>query len=397
MIQAPPAPTSNSGSATTAPAPASNFVRNFMQSTGFHRELIQDITVPLTAADQPQQQIPVNAYGFMAGIRLIVTQANTASTTGAAVVEDGPFAGVKNFSVVPPSGNVPLINLDSLFGGYLLHKYGGYGGFEDIRADTSSYTYTNGGGTAPVAGFTMRFPFMLNIRNGLMSLPNKAQNATFKINWTVAALASWFTTTTAPTPPSMRFRWILESWDPPTGSVNGINNTLTPPANDSAQYWTYNTYPVNAGQQSPLFNGRMGNTIRLPIWVLRRTAGTRANGDADWPDPLQLMVDSRNTDLIYKADWQHDIYNQYGYASTTPDSAGNRDNGVYPYPYYARDWDGRFGRELGQQYLQTIEGTRYQVTGNFANAGTITMYTNDLVPTQSLFTGPNATGPGGGN
>jgi len=74
------------------------------------------------------------------------------------------------------------------------------------------------------------------------------------------------------------------------------------------------------------------------------------------------------------------------------DTANNRDNGVFPYPFYARDWDGRFGRELGQQYLQTIEGTRYQISGNFANAGTITMLTNDLVPTQSLFTGPNATG-----
>ena len=395
VVTAPPQ--SSSGSASTAPPAQSNFVRNFMQSTGFHREVIQDTTVTLTAADQPQTQISVNAYGFMAALRLIVTTTTAAVTTGAAVTEDGPFNAVKFFSLVPPSGNVPLINLDSLYSGYLIHKYGGYGGFEDIRADTSSYVYSAGGGTGGSIGFEMRFPIMLNLRNALMSLPNKASNATFKINWTVAALSNFLTTTGVTTFPAVRFRWILESWDPPAGSVNGISNTLTPPANDSAQYWTYNTYPVNAGQQSPLYNGRMGNTIRMPIWILRRNgAGTpRQSGDADWPDPVQLSLDARNSDLIYKTDWQHDIYNMWGYAAGSPETAGNRDYGVYPYPYYARDWDGRFGRELGQQYLQTIEGTRYQQTGTFGNAGTITMLTNDLVPTQSLFTGPNATGVGG--
>lgn len=379
----------------TAPAhapAASPAVRNFMQSTGFHRELISDTSVTLTANDQPQQVIGINAYGYLAAIRLIVTTTTAGTVTTGTTVEDGPFSAVKNFSVVPPSGNVPLLNLDTLFSGYVLHKYGGYGGFEDIRADTATYSYSTGAGTAPTFGFEMRFPIMLNVRNALMSLPNKAQNATFKINWTVAGLSQIFGTATVTTFPTVRFRWILEAWDPPASATNGLQNTLTPPANDSAQYWTYQTYPVNAGQQTVLFNARMGNTIREPIWILRRSSGTRANGDSDWPDPVQLSVDARNSDYIVKPDWYHDIYNTFGYQGTTADTANNRDNGVFPYPFYARDWDGRFGRELGQQYLQTIEGTRYQISGNFANAGTITMLTNDLVPTQSLFTGPNATG-----
>lgn len=378
------AASSNSANAGANQAQAAQAgIAPFIRATGFHRELILDTTVPLTTADQQQPVVNINAYGFLAAIRLLVTGTAGSGWTGATVTEDGPWSVIKNLVLTTPSGNVNLINLDSGYGAYLIHKYGGYGGLEDPKADLNTYVYTTGSATAPNLGFELRFPLQLDVRTALAALPNKAANAPFKFFWTVAASTNVFTGTVG-VQPSIRFRWILEAWDPPQQTTGAVTNQLTPPVLNTAQYWTYNTYQVPAGAFSPLFNGRMGNSIRTVISVLRRASSTRANGDADWPDPVQILVDQRNADYVYKLDWQHDIYNLWGYGAAA-EAAGGRDNGVYPYGFYARDFDGRFGRELRNQYLQTIEGTRYQYQGVWGNAGTITQYINDVVPTGSIF------------
>ena len=149
MGSAPASPAGGANAGTSQAQAANAAVAPFIRATGFHRELILDTTVALTTSDQQQPVININSYGFLSALRLLVTGTAGSGWTTATTTEDGPWCVIKNLVLTTPSGNVNLINLDTGYGAYLIHKYGGYGGSEDPRADTATYLYTTGSGTAP--------------------------------------------------------------------------------------------------------------------------------------------------------------------------------------------------------------------------------------------------------
>jgi hypothetical protein len=77
------------------------------------------------------------------------------------------------------------------------------------------------------------------------------------------------------------------------------------------------------------------------------------------------------------------MYRKTGYSGTAEASNG-LDKGVYVEDY-CHDFDGKLGAELRDQYLGTTQSTRYELTGSFDGAGTLTVITNDVAAASDIF------------
>ena len=66
------------------------------------------------------------------------------------------------------------------------------------------------------------------------------------------------------------------------------------------------------------------------------------------------------------------------------DTAQGLDNGVFVYDF-CHEFDGSIGRENRDLWLPTLGSTRLEVQGSFANAGTLTVLTNDVAIAGSVF------------
>jgi hypothetical protein len=349
----------------------------FIRASGLHRESVWDNSYTLGTSQVDIPPIDINAYGYMRSVVILVTTTTAGGGTSVTTVEDGPFNLLQNIQLQQPNG-FPFVQLSSGYHLYLINKLGGYQGYNDPKI--VNYSYSNGSGTAPTLGFMLRIPVEMNIRDALGSLPNKNAAAPFKLKMSLNTLANVFGG--SPTSPTIRVRVILEAWDQPPDIINGQTAQVTPPAMNTIQYWTEQPISVSGGQ----FNARltrMGNYLRMIIPVLRRSSGTRANGQSDWPDPLTVLIDQRNQDYILKPLWLQDWYEKWGYSGTA-DAAGGPENGVFPYDW-CHEFDGRVGHENRDLWLPTIEATRFELSGSWANAGVVTVLTNDVAPQGNVF------------
>lgn len=370
--------TAKNGQSQQAPQAVVPFIR----ASGLHRESVYDASFTLGTAQVDIPPIDINAYGYMRSVLILVT-ATAGAGSGATLTEDGPWNVLQNIQLQQPNG-FPFVQLSSGYSLYLINKYGGYQGFNDPKQN-SNFLYTTGSGTAPNLGFSLRVPVELNIRDALGSLPNKNAAAPFKLKMSLNTLANVWGGT--PTSPTVRIRVLLEAWDQPPDVINGQTAQVTPPAMNTIQYWTEQPITVSAGQ----FNARltrMGNYLRMIIPVLRRASSTRANGQTDFPDPTTVLIDQRNQDYIPKPIWLQDVWEKWGYgpqfSAVAAEAAAGFDNGVFPYDW-AHEFAGEVGHENRDLWLPTIEATRFELSGSWANAGVLTVLTNDVAPQGNVF------------
>lgn len=366
----------------TAPQAAVPFIR----ASAEHREPTGiDVSRLMTAADQDLGVFDIPAYGYLRSLFVIVT-ATGGLGAGVTLTEDAPWTVLKNIALTEPNGAV-IDQFNSGYNMYLAHKWGGYR--DSIGADfEASPTYAAPGGTGGNFVACMRVPIEINERDGLGSLPNQNAAATFKLRLTLAAAAQVYAVLPS-TLPSVRVQVFLEAWDQPETQSNGAVNQVTPPAMNTTQFWSEQIYNVNAGQQTIRLT-RTGNYIRNLIAIFRRTAGTRANGQADMPAQTTLYLDTRPLDIIDKTNWVHQMAERTGYGvalgATIPafDAPNGLDNGVFVYDF-CHEFDGTLGRENRDLWLPTLGGTRLELQGSFANAGTLTVLTNDVATAGNVF------------
>lgn len=361
----------------------------FIRASAEHREPGGiDVSRPLTTSDQDLGVFDVPAYGYARRIVLLVTASGgTGGAPSVTVNEDAPWTTLKNIALTEPNGAV-LSAWTSGYGMHLANKWGGYK--HPLGADfKGSPTFTAITSTFASYAYMTAIPVELDLRSGLGSMPNQNAAATFKLRLTLAKVADIVGGTLPTTLPTVRVRAYVEAWDQPEAATAGATNQITPPAMNTTQFWTEQTYAVLAGQNTIRLT-RVGNYIRELILVLRRTAGTRANGQTDWADPLTLYLDTRPLDMIEKNNWLHQMYERSGYGGASGtnvpanDSPGGLDNGVFVYDF-AHEFDGLYGRENRDLWLPTLGSTRLELQGSFANAGALTVYTNDVAIAGNVF------------
>lgn len=344
-----------------------------------------DVTKAMTSSDQDLGVFSIPAYGYVRGLVLLV-QATGGTGTSVTAAEDSPWGSIKSIGLTEPNGAV-IHTYDTGYGLFLSNKFGGYR--DPAGADPrSNPVYSGVGASTGNFSYMLRIPVELNERDGLGSLPNQSAAAEFKLRLTLAASTSVYGTVPS-TLPSVRIRVYLEAWEQPEGATAGQSNQLFPPAVNTTQFWSYQTYNVSAGQQTiPLI--RKGNWIRNLIFVQRRGGTSRANGQSDWPDPLTLSLDTAPLEILGFNQWQMQMWERSGFggalSTTIPanDSAGGQENGVFVLDFM-HDFDGTYGLENRNLWLPTLASTRLEISGTFANAGVLTVYTNDVAIEGNVF------------
>lgn len=363
----------------------------FIRASAKHREPTGiDVSRVLTTSDQDLGVFDIPAYGYVRNIVLLVTASGgTGGAPAATATEDGVFAAIKNIYLTEPNGAV-INQFDTAFKLMLANKFGGYGHVigSDPKSDPQFVDQTSS-----FAGFSyiLRIPVELNMRDGLGSLPNQNAAATFKLRMTLAKVADIAGGTLPTTLPTVRVRAYLEAWDQPEISSAGATNQVTPPAMNTTQFWSTQTYTVNQGQNTIRMT-RVGNYIRNLIFTLKRAGTSRANGETDLmaADPVYLYLDTRPLDIIEPNNWRNTMFQRSGYGgsvgATVPaaDSARGLVNGVRVYDFM-HEFDGTYGHENRDLWLPTLGSTRLELQFNAANAGTLEVLTNDVAIAGNVF------------
>jgi hypothetical protein len=332
----------------------------------------------------------IPAYGYVRYLTILVTASGgTGGSPAATLTEAGIFAALKNIYLTEPNGAV-IAQFDDAYDLYLANKFGGYQ--HVVGADPkSSPVYANA--AASFAGFSylLRIPVELNGRDGLGALPNQNAAATFKLRMTLAKVADIATGTLPTTLPTVRVRVGLEAWDQPEISSQGQTNQITPPAMNTTQFWSSQSYNVNAGNNTIRLT-RVGNYVRNLIFVMRNATPTRAAGETIWnnADPVYLYLDTRPLDIIEPNNWRETMYNRSGYGgsvgATTPaaDTASGLENGVRVYDFM-HEFDGTYGHENRDLWLPTLGSTRLELQFQASAAGTLKVLTNDVAIAGNVF------------
>jgi hypothetical protein len=214
-----------------------------------------------------------------------------------------------------------------------------------------------------------------------------------------AAAATGPLYTTAPsTQPTVRVQVYLEAWDQPEVAVAGMTNQVTPPAMNTTQFWSAQIYNVGSGAQTVRLT-RVGNYIRNLIFINRRASsgirvGASNSGDADWPDPLSVILDARPIDTASKVLWREQMFRRSGYGgraqyaattvAETKDAAGCMDSGVFVLDF-THEFDQTIGQENRDLWLPTLGSSRLELQGIFGGADTLTVLTNDVAIAGPVF------------
>lgn len=366
----------------------------FIRASMEHREPAGiDVSGQYTTADVDLGVFDIPAYGYLRSL-FFVCQATGGAGAGVTAHEDAPFSGIKNIFLTEPNGAV-IAGFNTGYDLYLANKWGGYR-YAQGADPKSSPVFSGVNATGGNFAFTLRLPVELNMRDGLGSLPNQNAAATFKLRVTrtnAAANSGLFGGTVPTTQPTLRFRVYVEEWDQPETSSAGATNQITPPAMNTTSFWTAQQFNISATGQQNIRLTRVGNYIRNLVFVYRSggfPAGSRSSVDANFPDPLQILLDARPVDTIERNNFRHQMYERTGFGgvigggTTANENPQGLDNGVYVYDF-AHEFDGSLGHENRDLWLPTIGSTRLELSGNFGATGQVAVNTNDVAVAGNVF------------
>lgn len=338
-----------------------------------------DQQIALTTNEQRLNQYQISPSGYLRGVWIVaeLTAVNT-TVTSVAFQEDGPFNVLSSVRFLDTNSQ-PIIGTMTGYDIYILNKYGGYDFQGDAKA-TATYSATTG--TATSAGsftFVLYLPLEIVARNSLGSQLNKSGAAQFSLEMFVAGTGTVYSTAPA-TSSTLRIRCTLGSWlDPEANDARGNPVQQDPPLLNTTQYWHKQNYVINSGAQFTRLQGIDG-LVRMLIPIARRTASTRVNGEADWPDPVSLkyeesyLIQSRIRVLFRR--W---IGTSYGYDAAN-EAAKGRDNGVYPFYEFIKDWSWKPGNELTREYLPMSSASNLEIQGTWSNAVSLDLLVNKVIP-----------------
>lgn len=374
-----PAPQGNGQPA----APAIPFTRASRQKSRLVGQYRQALTTSLSALSP----IQVPAAGYLRKIRLEVTGTTAGNAAAVAFNNDGPFNVLQQISLLSANGDSLISPIDG-FTLYLLNKYGAFAA--DRANPVASPTYSVTTGTSATGGsfkFIIDIPIEIDARDAFCALQNMAANQSFLLSVSLNSSAQVYTT--APTtPPTVDIRATMEYWSAPNAtSANGDVQSVAPIGNGSVSLIQTQTPNVASGTTQNIQLLNVGNTIRLPIFVLRDAAGQRT--DVDWPDVTNFYVNNDPWLYLTKPTWQDDIADAYGFTGgiAANPTATSLDRGVFVMHHFIKD--GAAGNNVvsagnaRNQWLVTGSATALNVEAGTpwgANARSLLVVQNNVRP-----------------
>jgi hypothetical protein len=334
----------------------------------------------------------LQATGWLAELIFYVTYTGThgAPPTLAA---DGPWNLFSNIELDD-------VNNEAIFGpfsGYvwfLINKMGGYY-FYDDPSTTGTYQFTLG--TTTTLQWVMRVPLEIVNRDplGPLASVNNTASLTLKLTQNTTATASGPFATNFPTATSVRVRGTQRFyWEPKKSDKQGRPIQSAPPASGTTQYWTQGSVPIAAAGtiNQQLITG-LGYPWRQYLFLLYDNSGvpSRANGEANWPDPVLGIKFEANmlVTQLNKLVWQDIMAKTYGYPSPVADTRGGaaasnvipgKENGVYSLNWNKDFFMQRVGAETRRSYLVTSPGSNFIFNGAIGGAGNMYSVVNYVAP-----------------
>jgi hypothetical protein len=370
-LAAPQAQGAPAAKGKAAPPPARRPFRAGVQSM---EDPQYDNTRTLTASTQDFPDFQLNGDGFLRKVWVLcqlVTSANAATVTFA---QNGPWNAIDTIQFLDTAQR-PIFGPFDGYTAFSINKWGGYFNQNDPRADVIYSATAGSGGTGGSFTFALVIPLEIASRDGLGSLVNKNTAVPYKVKFRAAASTTPYGT--APTTPgSLRVRMVQDNWwEPEATDPKGHPLSPTPPQVNTTQFWASNNYPLNAGSVpgQQLTTG-LGYPLRVMIMMLLDASNSRAQGDADWPDPVTLTVEKNQLFQRAKALWQSRMGKSFDLLSGTADSARTLENGVYPV-WFNDDFGLQPGDELRNGYLITRGGQNFLWTGTIGGSGAHTLFT----------------------
>lgn len=342
-------------------APARQLVP-FIRASYEHREgAFLDVTNTIGAGAIQLSPADVPAFGYARFLWLLV-ECEGGDLTAGVLSQDYPFVLLDQVTFKDING-APIIGPLSGYDLYLVNKWGGYTWASDPTADPFYVGTVN-------AVFALVVPLEITRFDGYGSLGNMNSAANYKLEVTLAASATAFTT--APTtPPNVRVRAYLDAWQQPAAAdAQGNPNQTVPPGNGTIQFWSVATTALNAGDQI-IRLPRVGNLIRNILFVYRDDAAVPQRSTTEFPDPLTFNWDARQ---VFQDPRAYFAWNERHIYGLTPDV------GVFVY-CFTDDQDGHAGNENRHLWLPTVQATRLEIRGVFGGSGgTLRILTNDVAP-----------------
>lgn len=329
-------------------------------------------SVTLSSSTQTLTPYEFQVDGYLSGALVRVT--GTAATNAATVAfqADGPFSVLQSVTVEDIGGKQILGPLSG-WQLYVLNKFGGFVYNGDPKA-SGIYTATTGAGaTGGSFRFILRVPIQVRRRDGLGSLPNRNASATFKLKLTVNTSATVYST--APTnAPTINVQIQQHGWATSDNrDYKGNAASPTPNGVGSLLYTDVETIQLSAGS----FNQRMstfGGLLRLLVFELRDSTGSRAQGESDWPSLWEMEIDKVKVFSRSPVTWEHLMSEDYGLSSAAEATAtaNTKPDGVYAL-HWLDDFGLQPGAENGFRYQAVTPSTAVQLIGTIGGTGAHTL------------------------
>jgi hypothetical protein len=344
---------------------------------GVFEQDVQDIdqSVTQTTSAQLWGQWNLSPSGWLRGAWLDFLMTVSANVTNAvSFAKDNPFSVVQKLTVYDLGGEVVLQAT-----GYqllLINKFGGYFSVGDPRADINYSATTGTGATGGSFHFVLYVPLEVIGRSSLGTVQNES-----KPGWRIEIFVDSQANTYNQVPSVqgvLRVRGYMASYTDtqPAGYTSG--NTIkpfaqSPPLPGTLQYWkTEGATLLAAGNTKYDLTNGIGFPIRNVFYLFYdASAGTRAAGDADIPDPFVIMLGNlqlyNRSIATYFAEMGRDfgLYGVFAGTANSNDNAMGRENGVLPF-YRTLDFSNEPGNEYGYKYWATNVNTLLRLQGSTA-------------------------------
>lgn len=338
-----------------------------------------DQTLTMTAATQKFPDVKIQPDGWLRGVWFDVNVVAAGNSAAVAFTEDGILAIIDTVLFRDTGGE----QIFGPFGSYdwsTTNKFGAYQAVGDCRNDLSFAAVTGTGGTGGSGHVTFFLPLEISAADSLGDVENRSENSIYRVELTLASSSEVYTT--PPTAlPTVEIKTTQDSYTEPVAamSLSGRAVSTAPPSPGTLQYWKQEDDVVPATTGSVLITNGIGNGYRNIIFKLIRSAGSRANGEADWPDPLEITLGTTRTRLYSKKIWRDKMGRAFELQSLTADTALAKENGVFPL-WFSQDVGIKPGDEARRRYQRTKTGNTYKIRGAWGNAGTVFITTNYIVP-----------------
>ncbi|HLK00475.1 MAG TPA: hypothetical protein VKU39_11280 [Streptosporangiaceae bacterium] len=345
------------------------------------------------------QQFPNHSFeptGWLRGLWYQFDMTVTGQATNSVSYSgDNPFSVINKFTL-KDVGNREVFGPMGGYDWMTVNKFGGYHEVGDPRADLAFSTTVGTGSTAGTFTFMLYVPLELVARDALGAVENKSSSSAWKAELFMDSQANTYNQVPS-VQGSLRVRVTEDAYtEPAQADEHGRPLSQTPPAVGTLQYWvTENSGGIGGASGTLNYNldNGIGYSIRNILYKLTRSGTSRANGDADWPDPVTLTYGKVQLFQRYKTTWISKMGRAYGFSvingtvasgalGGTADTALQRENGVFPV-WFTDDFGTSVGAELRNGYLNTKTGTvlKWKGTlGGSASADQLNALINYVIP-----------------